>query len=81
MVGIGQIVQWVTGKSSTQNVERTPVTPTPPPNLPKVDLNKLKNPQGYPTPFCYEYWANNIREFDELGEVRERFMDWFRRIA
>lgn len=81
MVGIGQIVQWVTGKSSTQNVERMPVTPTPPPSLPGVDTSKFKSPQGMPTFRCYEYWVDNVREFDEYGEVKERFMDWFRRVA
>lgn len=76
---VGQIISWVTGKYSIPKDERMPVTPTPP-NLPKVDLAKLKNPQGYPTPFCYEYWVNNVRQFDDQGEVMVKFMDWFRNL-
>lgn len=76
---VGQIINWVTGKSSIREAERKPVTPTPP-NIPGVDVSKFKSPQGMPTFRCYEYWLDNVREFDEYGEVTERFMDWFRRI-
>ena len=75
---LGKIVEWVTGIGSIQKDERQPVTPTPDP---KVNLSKFRNAQGLPTFQCYEYWADNVRRFDEYGEVTEKFMDWFRRIA
>jgi hypothetical protein len=58
-----------------QQVEQKPVTPT----LPQRDSKKFKNAQGCPTYDAYIFWIDNVRDFDEFGEVKERFMDWFRR--
>lgn len=79
MVRLGQIIQWATGtgKSLTQKAVQNPAPTLS--QMEGVDTSKFKSPQGMPTFRCYEYWVDNVREFDEYGEVTERFMDWFRR--